>query len=98
MARLGTLSTKAGGRIRVDGRLVQRPFRAALDGRKWTAYAYLHPAVEAVGYDATLQGGPFTKDNPYVIPAEDISRVTFRGIGGMMLGYGRLSLGEMFDT
>jgi hypothetical protein len=93
MARLGTLSTKVAAGLVLMGGWLNDPFRVAHEGRKWTAYAYLHPAVEAIGYDATLQGGPFTTHNPYVIPSEDISRVTFRGIGGIMLGYGRVSLG-----
>ena len=46
-----------------------------------------------MGYDATLQGGLFTHDNPYVIAAGDISRITFRSEMGVVLGYGRLSLG-----
>ena len=93
MARIGTLSTKAAAGFVLMGGWFNDPFRAAQGGRKWIAYAYLHPAVEAIGYDATLQGGPFTHDNPYVISANDISRVTFRGNMGMVLGYGRLSAG-----
>ena len=46
-----------------------------------------------MGYDATLQGGPFSKASPYVIDAGDVSRITFRGDAGAMCGYGRITLG-----
>ncbi len=93
MARIGTLSTKAAAGFVLMGGFFNDPFRLSPGNRKWSAYAYLHPAIEAIGYDATLQGGPFTTENPYIIPADEINRITFRGIGGVVLGYQRLSLG-----
>ena len=93
MARVGTLSTKAGAGLVLMAGLFNDPFHPAQKGRKRFAYVYAHPEVDVVGYDATLQGGPFTHDNPYVIATGDINRITFRSDVGAIFGSGRFSLG-----
>jgi len=40
-----------------------------------------------VGYDATLQGGLFNKDNPYSLDAGDILRFTFNAEAGFFFRY-----------
>ncbi|MBU2650588.1 MAG: lipid A deacylase LpxR family protein [Bacteroidetes bacterium] len=45
-----------------------------------------------VGYDATLQGGLFNKDNPYSLEADDILRFTFAAETGFFFRYRWLEL------
>jgi len=46
--------------------------------KKFQWYIYEQPLLNAVVYDATLQGGVFDHKSPYTIPVKDISRLTFR--------------------
>lgn len=41
-------------------------------------YLYAKPQLNAVVYDATLQGGLFNRSSPYVITAGQLSRLVFR--------------------
>jgi hypothetical protein len=53
--------------------------------KKTQAYLYAAPLVNAVGYDATLQGGLFNKANPYTISPADINRFVFQGNAGLVI-------------
>lgn len=92
MARAGTLSTKAGAGFILMGGLYNNPFTNVHNNKKYVVYLYDHPEVNCIGYDAALQGGPFTKDNPYTIASADIARITFRNEFGLVLGRGRWML------
>jgi hypothetical protein len=93
MIRAGTHSTKAAVGSVIMAGLFRDPFKSGPRQKNVYGYGYWNPQVDLVGYDATLQGGPFSKASPYVISAADISRVTFRSDMGVMAGYGRFSLG-----
>ncbi len=80
----GTLSTKAtAGAVIMLGRLNPK-ILSTFGGtgstfqptKKLRFHAYAQPLVNIVGYDATLQGGMLNHSSPYVIAAENISRVT----------------------
>jgi hypothetical protein len=93
MIRAGTHNTKAGiGTVVMIG-VFHDPFVSGKRRRGPFGYVYAHPEVNLVGYDATLQGGPFSKASPYVIASGDISRITFRSDVGAMCGYGSMTLG-----
>lgn len=86
MARLGTLSDKisAGGTIMAG--YFDDPFSGNVaSGRNFRIYAYEHPEVDFVGYDATLQGGLFNRSSPYTISSNDITRVTFQNRFGFVV-------------
>ena len=60
-ARFGNIFTDAGaGLLARAGQISPLPTGSAL-------YAYLRTEVRAVGYNATLQGGYFRKDNPHTV-------------------------------
>lgn len=55
-------------------------------------YGYAQPLVSLVGYDATLQGGLFNRDSPYIIPTDQLTRTTFQANIGAVLKYKKLYL------
>lgn len=99
-ARLGTLSDKVGlGAVMMIG-YFDSPFNTVTPQpgeRHFRIYAYEHPQVNVIGYDATLRGGMFNKTSPYVIDAGDINRVVFQNRFGFVVNYQRLYL-EYFQS
>ena len=47
--------------------LIDLPFSGSGYSSAFKLFAYAQPVVSIIGYDATLQGGIFTNDNPYEI-------------------------------
>lgn len=93
MARLGTLSTKAGLGITVMAGYFRSPFASLkIRGSKLQLYAYDHPELNVVGYDATLQGGLFNRSSVYTIATGDVNRVVFRNNWGLVMRFGKLYL------
>ncbi len=97
-ARLGTLSDKAGaGAVLMFG-YFESPYATTAGNKKnLRIYAYEHPEVNLVGYDATLQGGLFNHSSPYTLSARDITRVTFQNRFGFVVIYKGLYL-EYFQS
>jgi hypothetical protein len=66
--------------------------------RKAYFHLYAQPMINAVGYDATLQGGLiFNTDSPYTLSAQEIERLTFQFNYGAVLSFRSLYL-EYFQT
>ena len=68
------------------------PFSHTTTGRRLQLYGYAQPVVSLVAYDATLQGGPFNRSSPYVIPANQLARTTFQANVGAVFHYKNLYL------
>lgn len=68
-----------------------------LIGKLGRFFAYAAPAVDLVGYDATLQGGVFNKRSPYTISNADMHRVVVRQRAGVVFRGDRFSV-EYFRT
>lgn len=91
-ARAGTYSIKAAiGGVLMAG-IYDYPFVKMAKAAKLKAYLYAHPQLDFVLYDATLEGGLFTNNSPYVIEAKDMLRSVFRFDGGLRFGYMRACL------
>lgn len=94
MVRLGTLSNKvSAGATLVVGRF-HSPFSTPSKGKKnqLHIYAYDHPCVNIGAYDATLQGGLFSRTSPYTISARDVNTFTFQNRLGIVVSYRNLYL------
>ncbi len=63
---------------------------------KMQVYIYDKPSYSIVGFDATLQGGLFSK-SPYTIPTSDISSLVFCNRFGAVFSYKSIML-EYFQT
>jgi lipid A 3-O-deacylase len=98
-ASAGTLYTYAGTGLNLRaGRL--NPYfdnlNAAATGNgtsppRWQFYGQATLEGRLIGYDATLQGGVFTRNPPYVLAASEVRRATLRSSGGVVLAHGSLS-------
>lgn len=54
---------------------------------KWQAYLLLSAQIKAVGYDATLQGGVISRNNPYTLQPELMERLIPGTQAGIVLSY-----------
>ena len=102
--RAGTLNTK----VQTGLSLTAGRYRSVLtgDGRlgKIQLFLYSQPLINVIAYDATLQGGLFSKSS-YTLKASEISRLNFQHNFGMVLKtgslyleYTRTQLGKEFDS
>ena len=98
MARAGTLSDKAAAGVTMLMGYFDSPFSKTVNTKNnFRIYAYEHPEIDIVGYDATLEGGLFDRSSPYTIVPKDISSVTFQNRFGFVVIYRRLYL-EYFQS
>ena len=91
-ARLGTLYTNASVGFNATFGIINSAFTTLKNKNKFQLYAYTQPLVNAIGYDATLQGGLFNKKSIYTIPNSDIERFTLQNNYGIVLQYRSLYL------
>lgn len=70
----------------------KRSVNRANGTRNTQAFAFLKATGTACGYDATLQGGLFNRDNAYTLPADSISRFQFNGSAGVAVSWGAARL------
>jgi hypothetical protein len=94
--RLGTLGSKATAGLTLMTGNFYSPF-GTHRSKKWQWYLYDQPLVNAVGYDATLQGGIFDHSSPYTISGSDMERLTFQNKYGIIVIFRRLYL-EYYQT
>jgi len=75
-AQLGTLFTNASVGVNTTMGLLDNPFDTARGKTNFVIYAYAHPMVNSIGYDATLQGGLLNTRSIYTINGNAIERFT----------------------
>ena len=91
--RLGTLNDKLSGGLNfMAGRFNKRFLPPGTEKRKAEYYFYSQGTVSFIGYDASMQGGLFTRKNPYTISGSDISRVTFQADAGIIVNFKKFYL------
>ncbi len=89
--RLGTLNNKVGGGLNfMAGRFNDRFKPVNTEKKKAEYYFYGQGKVNLIGYDASMQGGLFTRNNPYIIKASDISRATLQADAGVIVNLKKL--------
>lgn len=81
--KLGSLYTQAGTGIRLQAGK-QDPYSTRNNGQ---FYFFLDAQAVLVGYDATLQGGLFSKQNIFILEQDDISRFTGNASAGLHFSY-----------
>lgn len=85
--RLGTLFTNASIGLNATLGLINSPFTSVKNKNKFQLYIYTQPILNAIGYDATLQGGLFNRESAYTISSSDIERFTLQNNYGIVLQY-----------
>ena len=90
---LGTLNDKLSGGLNfMAGHFNKRFLPPGTEKRKAEYYFYSQGRVSFIGYDASMQGGLFTRKNPYTISGGDISRVTFQADAGIIVNFKKFYL------
>lgn len=93
LVKFGTVNTKANVGLTVMTGLLNQPFASfRIKNKYFRLYAYDHPEINIVAYDATLQGGLFNKKSPYTIGNKDVSRVVFGNNWGIVAKVGNVYL------
>ena len=59
--------------------------------KKFKLYVFFKANARAVGYNATMQGGLFHRNNIFTIPDKDISRMVYDGNAGFIIAFKRFS-------
>ena len=90
--RAGTLHTRAQVGLTLTAGRLQSAFEGKTTRQRFQLFGYVQPLVAFVGYDATLQGGLFNRSSPYVIAAEELSRVVFQNNFGVIMRLKKLEL------
>ena len=83
--RAGTLFTNASVGLNAVIGIINSPFTPIKNKNKFQLYGYSQPIVNAIAYDATLQGGLFNNESPYTINASNIERFTAQHNYGIVL-------------
>lgn len=103
--RAGTLFTSASVGASAMLGIINTPFEPMHKQKQFQLYLYSQPLINAIGYDATLQGGLFNNKSPYTIAAKDLERFTAQhnyGIvlqaGGLYFEYARAVLTKEFNS
>lgn len=60
--------------------------------RKWQLYAFAKGDARLVGYNATLQGGMFSRDNVYTLSASEINRYVYSGSAGIVFSWRNIEI------
>ena len=84
---LGTLLTNASVGINTALGIINAPFSSTTARNSFALYIYAQPLINIIGYDATLQGGLFNRNNPYTISSEKIERFTGQLSFGIVLKF-----------
>jgi len=84
-SRLGTLYTNVGFGLNGAIGIINSPFTPVKNKNGFRLYVFSQPFVNAIGYDATLQGGIFDRNSPYTIASRSISRFTAQHNYGVVL-------------
>lgn len=74
--QLGTLFTNASFGFNTAFGIINSAFETEKQNKQFQVYLYAQPMVSLIGYDATLQGGLFNDDNPYIISSDNLERLT----------------------
>lgn len=90
-AQAGALHTRAGLGLTARAGWMRPKFQ--LSKRKnFQAYIFGRSETIAVGYNATMQGGPFSRFDAYTIAGKDVERFLLRADAGIILSYKKLQV------
>jgi lipid A 3-O-deacylase len=103
--RLGTLFTNLSAGANATFGIINSPFSSATNKNKFNIYFYSQVLVNAIGYDATLQGGVFNNKSPFTYSSNTTERFTFQHNFGLVIQtrslyfeYARSSITKEFES
>jgi lipid A 3-O-deacylase len=83
--RLGTMNTNVSVGLTSTFGKINAPFNPSKNKNNFQVYGYYQALFTTVGYDASLQGGLFNKNSPYIIEDQNVERFTFQKNLGVVL-------------
>jgi lipid A 3-O-deacylase len=87
--KAGTLYSQAGIGMRLQAGK-QESYFSCLPGKEsssWQYFFFIDATANCIGYDATLQGGLFDRDNTFTLKSNEISRYVGTAEGGFQVRY-----------
>ncbi|WP_178989085.1 lipid A deacylase LpxR family protein [Winogradskyella schleiferi] len=84
-AQLGSLFTNVSVGINMQLGILNSAFTNPKNKNNFQVYLYGQPALNVIGYDASLQGGLFNNKSPYTISSHDLERFTAHYNYGLVL-------------
>ena len=98
-ASVGTLYNKAGGGFNMRfGHFLpvyhgpSSIFENKNPAGRYQFWLFSKAVIDVIAYDATLQGGMFTHDNPYVLSANNLNRFVLQASAGIAIYYNSIGL------
>lgn len=88
--RAGTLNNSAGTGFNFMAGRFNKRFAMPPQKRKTEYYFYFQNTVNAVAYDASMQGGFFNRKSPYTIAAKNVNTITYRADAGIIVNFKKL--------
>jgi lipid A 3-O-deacylase len=96
--QFGTFRDKLFGTVSLMGGIFDNPFNSDYaQTKKFQVYTFFEQQVQAVGYDATLQGGLINRTSPYVLPGSQIKRLVFQNHLGITIRFKKVTI-EYFQS
>jgi lipid A 3-O-deacylase len=91
---VGTMNDKLSTGLSLMIGKMNDPFQSyeTREMQNWELYFFSRSFVNAIGYDATLQGGVFNKKSPYTLSGSEINHFTFQNQIGLMFHHKKFSL------
>ena len=103
--QLGTLFSNVSAGLNTTFGLMNSVFSESDKPKKFQVYVYSQAFATVVGYDATLQGGLFSKESPYSIASDDVERLKAQFNYGLIVKtktlyfeYSRSAITKEFET
>jgi hypothetical protein len=90
----GTMNDKLSTGLSVMIGKMNDPFQSyeTIERKNWELYFFGHSFVNAIGYDATLQGGMLNRKSPYTLSTSQINHLTFQNQIGLMFHHKKFSI------
>lgn len=90
----GTMNDKLSTGLSIMIGKMNDPFQSyeTHEKKKWELYFFGHSFVNAIAYDATLEGGMLDRKDPYTLSASQVNRFTLQNQIGLMFHHKKFSL------
>jgi lipid A 3-O-deacylase len=96
--QFGTFRDKLFGTVSFMGGIFDNPFSSRdAQPKKFQAYIFFEQQMQAIAYDATLQGGLINRTSPYVLSSSEVKRIVFQNHLGVTIRFKRVTI-EYFQS
>jgi lipid A 3-O-deacylase len=91
--RIGTLNDHLSAGLNFMIGSLKNPYEGfGKEQKRYSWYFFGQARAALIGYDATLEGGLFNRNSPYMFYSSDIKRTTFQVDAGIVFNFGKINL------